>query len=107
VHAVGTALESRDIAGALSIVGELDRTASSANQRELVRSLLARTTAAVGEPVDVTATVTPYVELLLALRDQARTDKRWAESDAIRDGLVAAGVEVRDTSDGVTWEVHP
>jgi cysteinyl-tRNA synthetase len=46
------------------------------------------------------------VELLLELRAQARADKRWAESDAIRDGLVAASVEVRDTPEGVEWEVR-
>jgi cysteinyl-tRNA synthetase len=50
--------------------------------------------------------VRPLVELLLALRAQARADKRWADSDTIRDGLAAAGVEVRDTPDGVRWEVR-
>ncbi len=48
-----------------------------------------------------------YVELLLTLRGSARADKRFADSDAIRDGLAAAGIEVRDTADGVTWEVRP
>jgi cysteinyl-tRNA synthetase len=71
-----------------------------------VRSRLARTIAAVGDPVDVTETVRPLVELLLELRARARGDKRWAESDAIRDGLAAAGIEVQDTPDGVRWEVR-
>jgi cysteinyl-tRNA synthetase len=43
------------------------------------------------------------VDLILQLRASARADKRWADSDAIRDGLVAAGIEVRDTENGVEW----
>jgi cysteinyl-tRNA synthetase len=94
------------VAQAIALIGELDRHATTDSQRELVRSLLARAAAAVSEPVDVTETVRPLVELLLTLRGRARDDKRWAESDAIRDGLAAAEVDVRDTPDGVTWEVR-
>ncbi len=43
------------------------------------------------------------VELLLQLRASARAEKRWSDSDAIRDGLAAAGIEVRDTPNGVDW----
>ena len=43
------------------------------------------------------------VELLLQLRAGARAEKRWSDSDAIRDGLAAAGIEVRDTPNGVDW----
>ena len=71
-----------------------------------MRSRIARAIATIGEPVDMTAAVSPFVELLLSLRLAARTDKRWADSDAIRDGMAAAGVEVRDTPDGVSWEVR-
>jgi cysteinyl-tRNA synthetase len=60
----------------------------------------------VGDPVDMTEAVRPLVELLLELRAGARTEKRWAESDTIRDGLAGAGIEVRDTADGVEWEVR-
>ena len=104
--AVDTALEAGDLATALALVGELDRTATNDDERGLVRSLIARAGAAVGEPVDVTETVRPLVEVLLTLRASARAEKRWADSDAIRDGLAGAGVEVRDTADGVEWEVR-
>jgi cyanophycinase-like exopeptidase len=104
--AVDTALEAGDVATALALVGELDRAATSDDERGLVRSLIARAGAAVGEPVDVTETVRPLVEVLLTLRGSARSEKRWADSDAIRDGLAGAGVEVRDTADGVEWEVR-
>jgi len=50
--------------------------------------------------------VAPHVELLLALREGARSERRFAEADAIRDALVAAGVEVRDGVDGSDWTFH-
>jgi cysteinyl-tRNA synthetase len=80
--------------------------ADTAEQRAAVASLLARVASRVGDPVDLTETVRPLVDLLLELRAAARADKRWAESDTIRDGLAAAGIEVRDTADGVEWEVR-
>jgi cyanophycinase-like exopeptidase len=100
------ALDGGDIGGALALVGELERVATTDEERGAVRSLIAAAAAAVGEPVDATETVRPLMELILELRAQARTEKRWAESDAIRDGLAAAGIEVRDTPDGVEWEVR-
>jgi cysteinyl-tRNA synthetase len=45
------------------------------------------------------------VEHLLELRGRARAARDWATSDRVRDGLAAAGVEVRDTPDGVHWEL--
>jgi cyanophycinase-like exopeptidase len=54
---------------------------------------------------DPRTVVGPLVELVLDARRGARERKDWAASDAIRDGLVAAGVEVRDTRDGVEWDV--
>lgn len=46
----------------------------------------------------------PFIDLLLDARQRARAAKDFASSDALRDGLVALGIEVRDTPDGVTWE---
>jgi cysteinyl-tRNA synthetase len=43
------------------------------------------------------------VERLFAERQEARTAKDWARSDALRDQLAALGVDVRDTSEGSTW----
>ena len=96
-------MKGGDVAGALAMVAELDRQATDEAQRAVVQSLLARCIAELHEPVDVTATVTPYVELLLDLRSRARDEKRWGDSDAIRDGLTAAGVEVHDGPHGVSW----
>lgn len=45
----------------------------------------------------------PVVEAALEARRVAREEKAYAVSDSLRDGLDAAGVEVRDTPDGVEW----
>ncbi len=74
--------------------------------RAAVRSMVVRLAAlaetGAQDPRDL---VGPFVEALLALRKQARADKRYADSDAVRDQLVALGVEVRDTPDGTEWDL--
>ena len=40
---------------------------------------------------------------LVEARDAARANRDFATADRIRDRLAAAGVEVRDGSDGSTW----
>ena len=52
---------------------------------------------------DPRAVVGPFVEGLLTLRKVVRAEKRFDLSDVVRDQLQAAGVEVRDTKDGVEW----
>ncbi|HKI80644.1 MAG TPA: cysteine--tRNA ligase, partial [Pseudodesulfovibrio sp.] len=42
---------------------------------------------------------------LLEARAQARKDKDFEKSDAIRDELAAMQVEVHDTPQGATWDV--
>lgn len=46
---------------------------------------------------------TPFIELLVAIRDEARATKNWALSDRIRDGLMELGVIVEDSQTGTTW----
>ena len=45
----------------------------------------------------------PLVEAALTARAAARAAEDWPAADRMRDALAAAGVEVRDTSDGQTW----
>ncbi len=47
----------------------------------------------------------PVMELILQLRSQARENKDWTMSDQIRDGLLKAGIIVKDSKDGAVWEV--
>jgi cysteinyl-tRNA synthetase len=51
--------------------------------------------------------VAPFGDALLTIRARARQAKDFATSDEIRDGLVDAGVEVRDTPTGVEWSFAP
>ena len=46
------------------------------------------------------------VEAQLAARAEARANKDWAASDAIRDTLKAAGIIVEDGPDGATWSLQ-
>jgi cyanophycinase-like exopeptidase len=57
--------------------------------------------------VDPRESVAPFVDLLLELREQSRADGQYATADRVRDGLIEAGVEVRDTPDGTEWVLTP
>jgi cyanophycinase-like exopeptidase len=77
---------------------ELDRGRSALRSMVVRLGEVARSGTA--DPRD---TLGPFVEALLEARDRARADRRWKEADEIRDRLVAAGVEVRDTPEGTSW----
>jgi cysteinyl-tRNA synthetase len=49
------------------------------------------------------ASLAAEVEAKLAARAEARREKRWAESDRIRDELLAMGVEIKDGPSGTSW----
>jgi cysteinyl-tRNA synthetase len=46
------------------------------------------------------------VNMLLDLRQAAKTEKNWALSDKIRDELTAIGIRVKDRKDGCDWEIE-
>ncbi|HEY9868523.1 MAG TPA: cysteine--tRNA ligase [Candidatus Obscuribacterales bacterium] len=50
------------------------------------------------------ATSEGLVDLVLTLRQEARTRKDYATADLIRDHLSKLGIKVMDTSEGATWE---
>lgn len=45
------------------------------------------------------------IEALIAARNQARTDKNWAEADRIRAELTAMSVILEDGANGTTWRI--
>ena len=57
-----------------------------------------------GDPAEL---VQPFVDALLAERVRSREARDWAAADSIRDRLLAAGIELHDTPEGTTWELHP
>ena len=46
----------------------------------------------------------PVMDLVLELRQQARSNKDWGTSDLIRDGLKNAGITVKDGKDSTSWQ---
>jgi cysteinyl-tRNA synthetase len=48
---------------------------------------------------------TAKIEILIQERNEARHNKDWARGDAIRDELLAKGVELKDGPEGTTWKV--
>jgi cysteinyl-tRNA synthetase len=46
------------------------------------------------------------MNIILDLRRDARTNKDWATSDRLRDALAQAGVVIKDTRDGASWELE-
>lgn len=56
---------------------------------------------------DPRSVVAPFVDGLLAIRKVVKQEKRFDLSDVVRDSLLQAGVEVRDTKDGVEWVLKP
>ena len=112
------ALHERDVATATGNVLELEETLAAwrgdnaatdepDRARAVLRSMLVELgRVAVDGARDPRGVVGPVVEVALAQRAEARVRKDFAASDAVRDGLAAAGVEVRDTPDGQVWELR-
>ena len=55
------------------------------------------------EQETASADATPFIDLLLRVRDELRQRKEWALSDLIRDELAALEVVVEDTPAGASW----
>ncbi len=53
------------------------------------------------------AEIEATIEEMIELRKIARENKDFAQADKVRDAFVAAGVTIKDTKDGVSWEVGP
>ena len=48
---------------------------------------------------------TEEIESLVQAREQARSNKQWAEADRLREELAALGVQVVDTAEGSRWSI--
>ena len=49
--------------------------------------------------------LTSFVEQKIEERKEAKKNKDFARADAIRDELLAKGVAIKDTREGVVWEL--
>jgi cyanophycinase-like exopeptidase len=73
--------------------------------RRALRAMVVRLGELAEAGADPRGQVAPIVEVLLQLRASARQGGDFATSDLVRDRLAAAGIEVRDTPDGVQWQL--
>ncbi len=116
--AFDAALVAADAAGAVKIALELDdllhdwsRDTTQSDLLDRGRAGLRAMIVRLGEAAeagvrDPRVVVGPFVEALLDARRQARADGRWADADNLRNQVVAAGVEVRDTAAGTEWQLR-
>ena len=47
----------------------------------------------------------PFIDLLIGLRSQLRSEKQFEIADQVRDQLSDLGVVIEDTSDGTNWKI--
>ena len=111
------AMARRDAGAAVSAILDLEESIvgwstdtlqsdATTRARALLRSMIVRLgDAAVGGLTDPRSILGPVIEVALSARTDVRAAKRYDLSDSIRDGLAAAGVEVRDTPDGQVWAI--
>ena len=95
-----------DGAAAVALEVETDLFAtSSPHAHAALRSMLVQLADTARDGlVDTHAILEPLVNITLEVRRVAREHKDYAMSDLVRDSLTAAGIEVRDTPDGMVWE---
>jgi len=100
-------------AGALGHLFELVRTINQAKDAgvagEIVaegQSLLREVMVVFGlrsERLEIGGQATPFIELLIDLRRELRSQKHWALADTLRASLAELGVLLEDSKDGTTW----
>jgi cysteinyl-tRNA synthetase len=79
---------------------------SAADKERLKREIHAFVSDVIGLQIGVTnldSKLAPVMDLVLDLRHQARANKDWTTSDKIRDGLLAAGITIKDSKEGTSW----
>lgn len=115
--AASQALQCRDVDGAVAALLEIDTQlhdwaadTTDSDERDRARELLRRHLVGLGElardgAADPRARVAPVVERVLTVRRELRTAGHYDIADQLRDALVDAGVEVRDTAAGTEWDL--
>jgi cyanophycinase-like exopeptidase len=113
------AREGRDVEGMVAAIlavetamAEWSSETFSGDERERGRAQLRRMVTRLGEvaaegDADPRERVAPFVEAILGLRRQFRSERRFADADRLRDLLTGCGVEVRDGRQGEEsgWEL--
>ncbi|MBW3615719.1 MAG: hypothetical protein KY439_10495 [Actinobacteria bacterium] len=111
-RAIGAHEVSQAVQTVLDLESELDSWAAdsegsdiSDQGRALLRSMVVRLGDLALAARDSRDVVAPFVEALLSVRSGARRERRYEDADAVRDLLLALGVEVRDSPTGTDWDL--
>jgi cysteinyl-tRNA synthetase len=93
-----------------STLWKAESTMESAENISQVREILRELIVVLGVEMDsrpgsFESVMNPLVSRLLDLREYYRKEKRWADSDKIRDILYQCKVIVEDTKDGQKWRM--
>lgn len=108
-------LAARDVPAAVAAMLDLEQAmfewsadTDETDEMERARVVLRRMAVRLGESAvkgvrDPREPIAPFVDALVELRARARAECSWELADLLRDRLVAAGIEVRDTAEGTVW----
>ncbi len=111
------AVADRQVDPAVAVTLELDAAIVSwsadslqSDEADLARSALRSMIVRVGELADAggpapDAVLAPLVDALVDARTAARAARDWVSADALRDRLLAAGVEINDSPEGTSWRL--
>jgi cysteinyl-tRNA synthetase len=117
-QAFGSALDGRKAGDAAEAILHLDRTIQEwaadslqSDEPERARAILYSLIARLGEAAsagvrDPRERLAPLVESLITLRKELRAAKAYELADRVRDRLIAAHIEVRDTPAGTEWDLR-
>jgi cyanophycinase-like exopeptidase len=115
--AAAHALERRDPDAAVTALLEIDTQlhewaadTTDSDERDRARELLRRHLVGLSDlaragAADPRERLAPIVDRILSLRRELRSDGHYGVADRLRDALVEAGVEIRDTPAGTEWAV--
>lgn len=111
------ALATRHVEAAVAVALELEQAmfewsadTDETDEMERARAALRQMVVRLGQLAvrgarDPREPITPFVDALIDLRARARAERSWQLADMLRDRLVAAGIEVRDTPNGTVWQL--
>lgn len=115
----GAALAARQSSDAVEAVLRLDRAilewsadTLQSDEPDRARAILHSLVHRLGEAAaqglrDPREVLAPLVDGLVGLRAELRGEQAWAVADRLRDRLLEAGIELRDTAAGTAWTLRP
>jgi len=92
-----------DLGRAINRLSPTSAAPNVASAQTVFASLLGVLGIELREPDSASDDATPFIDLLVRLRQQLREARQWELADRIRDDLGALDVVIEDTPDGTVW----